>query len=221
MMNTIPDVNWSRIGAFIRQHTHDLRNELNGLDLEASLLAEIVVDAEAQESVARIRAQVRHIVANLRVLSGRFAEARPNLARFPAQELFASWQDQLAALPTRPEVEWASTLGDAEVNVDPSAVVAALHELLVNAHSFGTGGRLRGSAAREDGEVIFQLHEPKAESVDPAQWGLRPFVSTRRGGYGLGLCEVRKIIEASGGTISWRFDDRAAELVTTIRFPAA
>jgi hypothetical protein len=218
-MTSIPDVNWSRIAGFIRQHTHDLRNELNGLDLEAALLADIVTDSEALEGVGRMRAEIRKVAADLRILSAKFAEPHPSLARLSAQDLFLIWQDQLADLGESPGVDWTSGLAEEYVNVDPSSVAAALREILANARSFGTGAKFRARASVSEGRVILELREPKVTSVDPARWGSTPFASTRRGGYGLGLCSVVRAIESSGGRISWAFDGIAAELVTTISFP--
>lgn len=220
-MTSIPDVSWSRVAAFVRQHTHDLRNDLNGLDLEAALLADIVADPEGVESVSRIRGEIRKVAANLRTLSGKFADARPTLLRLPAQELFLIWQDQLTELLTRPKVEWSSTLGEGEVNIDPAGVAGAFREVLANAQAFGNGETIRATAAPDDGIALFQLREPKAEPVTPESWGTTPFLSTRRGGYGLGLCDVVRTVEASGGTISWNFEPGRSELATSIRFPFA
>lgn len=218
-MTPIPAVNWSLITAFIRQHTHDLRNELNGLDLETALLADVVTDPEAVEGVTRMRGQLRQIAADLRGLSAKFAESHADVVEMPAQDLFLIWQDQLSDLSAQPEVEWTSELAGESVNVDPTAVAKALREVLSNAQSFGPGGKLRARARVESGAVIFELREPKVAAVDPERWGLTPFVSTRRGGYGLGLCSVLREIEASGGKIVWRFDATASELVTTTSFP--
>jgi hypothetical protein len=219
-MSSIPDVNWSRISTFVRQHTHDLRNELNGLDLEAALLADLVTDPEALEGVGRIRTGIRKVAADLRGLAAKFSEPRPNLVQLPAQDLFLIWKDQLGEVSGRPEVvEWSSELGEEQVNVDPSVVASAFHELLANAHSFGNGAKIHARATIENDQVVFELREPKVETVDPARWGSTPFLSTRRGGYGLGLCSVVRGVEASGGKITWTFDTGAQELVTRIFFP--
>ena len=220
-MTAIPDVSWPRIAAFVRQHTHDLRNELNGLDLEAALLADIVTEPEAREGVARMRAEIRKVAAELRVLSTKFADARPSPLRLPAQELFLIWQDQVRELAVKPEVEWTSALGGEQVNVDPMAVAAAFREILANAQAFGTGAPLHASARVADDRVVFELREPKPGALDPAQWGRTPFVSSQRGRYGLGLCGVLSAINASRGEIAWSFDAPAAELVTTVSFPIA
>jgi hypothetical protein len=220
-MPALPDVAWNRIAGFVRQHTHDLRNELNGIDLETALLADLVDDGEARESVARIRAEIRQMAAGLRQLSAKFAEPKMTPMRIAAQELFLIWQDQLVGLPGL-EIAWDGRLGGEEVEVDPGAFAMAFRELLVNAHAFAppTRSRLRAGARGADG-VTFELHEPKSEAVDPADWGRTPLVSTRRGGYGLGLCVLCQTLEANGSTVRWRYDPAASELVTTISIPLA
>lgn len=220
-MTSIPDVNWSRIAGFVRQHTHDLRNELNGLDLEAALLADIVTDPEAMESVSRIRAEIRKVAANLRSLSGKFAETRPNPLLIAGRELFLIWKDQLAELKSTLEVEWVDEVGEEQVNVDPGAVAQAFQELLRNAQSFAGAGKLRASVSAQADRVVFELREPKVESIDPSRWGKSPFSSGRRGSYGLGLCSLLRAIEANNGTVSWHFDSETKELVTAISFQAA
>jgi len=218
-MTKFPDVAWVRVGGFVRQHTHDLRNELNGLDLEAALLADIVTDPEARASVDRMRVEIRKIAANLRTLSTRFAEVRPSRMVIPARELFLIWQDQLTALEGL-EVDWIDQLGEEQVNVDPTTVAQALREILVNAHAFRVGGKLR-AVAQGNGSLVFELHEPKTDTIDPARWGRSPLDSTRHGCYGLGLCTVLQTIEANEGSVSWRFAAEEKSLVTTVTFPLA
>ena len=216
-MTSIPDVSWSRIAAFVRQHTHDLRNELNGLDLEAALLADIVTDPEALESVGRMRTEIRKVAGDLRALSGKFADPRPSPIALPARELFLIWQDQLSGLEPGPESEWTSEFGDEQVHVDPGGIAQALREMLVNARAFGGGAKMAARGRTENGHVIFELHEPKETPVDCSRWGRTPFEATRRGGYGLGLCALLKAVEANGGTVTWAF--APPELVTTLSFP--
>jgi len=96
-MDPAPDLSLPQLAQFIRQHTHDLCNELNGLDLEATLLADFVPSGEAAESVTRIHGQIRRLAAELRGLSAKFIEAKPTRALYAARELFLIWQDQPAA----------------------------------------------------------------------------------------------------------------------------
>ncbi len=217
-MTKIPDVAWSRVAGFVRKHTHEFRNDLNGLDLEAALLADLITEGEASECVARMRRELRKVAERLRTLSSKFADVRPNRVLLPARELFLIWRETLTELPGL-EVEWIDRLGTQQVNVDPGSVALALRELLVNAHAFRAEGTATAIASGI-GTVQFELREPKTETIDPSRWGQTPLDSTRRGSLGLGLCTVLRTIEANEGAVSWRFDPERKILVTNITFPA-
>ena len=220
-MHSAPDLSWPHLAKFIRHHTHDVRNSLNSLDLEASMIAELIPDGEAGESARRIRAQIRRLAADLRALAARFAEPRPSRSHCAAHELLLIWQDQLAALDPAPAVQWGDTPSGAEVNVDATALANVFRELLVNAHAFGNGAPLLATVRIEDGQVAFELHEPKDAPIETASWGRAPFASLRQGHYGLGLWEAQRTIAASGGEVQRRFSLDAMELITTLSFPAA
>ena len=67
-------------------------------------------------------------------------------------------------------------------------------------------------------QVAFELREPKSAPVDPSAWGRAPFVSTRRGAYGLGLWEADRLVRANGGEVS-REVLSDGKLVTKLTFP--
>lgn len=219
-MDHLPEIAWARVVSFVRQHTHDVRNHLNSLDLEASLLGELVPEGEAKESVDRLRRQIREFAAEMRALSAKFTDPSPASSTVPANVLFLIWQDQAATLNPAPQVLWHENLGAAKVSVDAEALARSFRELLVNAISFGSGTPLQADAAADDGHVTFTLTEPKSEPVDPVGWGHMPLASTRRGGYGLGLWGVDRTVAAGGGEVARHYDADAKHLVTTLRFPA-
>ena len=220
-MPSAPDSSWSHLAQFIRRHTHDVRNDLNGLDLEAALLADLVPDGEAGESVARIRAQIRRLAGDMRTLAAKFADPQPTRALYDARELFLIWQDQPAALDPAPAAQWSDAPGAEQVNVDATALANVFRELLANAQAFGTGAPLHAAARVENRQVIFELREPKDAPVETAGWGRAPFASMRHGHYGLGLWEAQRTIAANGGETRRRFAPDAMELSTTLRFPIA
>src|SRR5215204_4299033 len=111
-MDANPDLPWSRVAGFIRQHTHDVRNHLNSLELEASLMTDLISDPEAVECLARIRSQIRTLAANLRALSGKFQEPKIMAGPIAATDVFEIWKEQWSAMPDRPQIEWKSDLGD-------------------------------------------------------------------------------------------------------------
>jgi hypothetical protein len=220
-MDTAPDLSLPRLAQFIRQHTHDVCNDLNGIDLEATLLAELAPSGEARESVSRIHGQIRRLAADLRTLSAKFNEPKPTRALYAASELFLIWQDQAAALAPAPTVQWNDALGTEQANVDVAALAGVFRELLANAQAFGTGAPLIAASRVEDGRIIFELRELKAAPVEFADWGGAPFSSVRHGHYGLGLWNAQRTITANGGEMRRRFAQDTMELITTLIFPAA
>lgn len=220
-MHPVPELSLPLLAKFIRQHTHDVCNDLNGLALEATLLTELAPGKEAAESVARIHGQIRRLAADLRGLSARFAEPKPTRALYAAHELFLIWQDQAAALDPAPAVQWSDALGAEQVNVDAAALADVFLELLANAQHFGTGTPLPAAARVENGKVVFELREPKDAPVETAGWGSAPFAAMRRSHYGLGLWEAQRMIAASGGESRRRFAQDTMELITTLLFPIA
>ena len=220
-MDTASDLSLTQLAQFIRQHTHDLRNELNGLDLEATLLADLVPSGEAGESVARIRTQIRRFAADMHRLAAKFTEPKPTLALYAARELFLIWQDQPAAFDPVPVVQWNEVLGTEQVNVDAEALAGVFRELLANAQHFGTGAPLLAAARVEGGQIVFELREPKDAPVETAGWGSAPFATMRHGHYGLGLWTAQRTIAANGGEVRRRFAQDTMELTTTLFFPVA
>jgi hypothetical protein len=221
-MDPAPDLSFPRLAQFIRQHTHDLRNELNGLELEATLLAELAPGEEAAESVARIRQQIRRFAADVHRLAAKFIGPKPTCALYTARELFLIWQDQLAALDPSPAVQWREELGTEQMNVDAAELADVFRELLANAQRFGTGAPMSATTRVEDRQIVFELREPKDAPLETAGWGSAPFASTmRHGHYGLGLWDAQRTITANGGEVQRCFAQDTMELITTLLFPIA
>lgn len=220
-MHAAPELSLPLLAKFIRQHTHDVCNDLNGLALEATLLAGLALGVEAAESVARIQGQIRRVAANLRGLSAKFIEPKPTRALYAARELFLIWQDQPAALDPAPAVQWSDALGAEQVNVDATALGDVFRELLANAQHFSTGDPLLAAARVKNGHVTFELREPKDAPVETAGWGSAPFAAMRHGHYGLGLWAAQRTITASGGEVRRHFAKDTMELITTLLFPVA
>jgi len=61
------------IAALVRRHTHDLRNSLNGIELELTLLAEATEKAEQATSIEKARQELRAAEAMIRLFAAKFA----------------------------------------------------------------------------------------------------------------------------------------------------
>jgi signal transduction histidine kinase len=211
---------WSRLSAFIRKHTHDVRNDLNSLDLESTLLQEIVPDGEAREGVARIRKQVRSLTAQMRLLSTRFQSPSPFAAPMPAKAVLTIWKERCAALPKAPEFKWIDKLANEEVIVDVEMIATVIQELIMNAASFSENLPITITAKSDKSVVIFEMQEPKTSPLDTRAWG-QPFFSTRTGGHGLGIWTARRFAEANHGTLVQHFAPDASALVSQVILPRA
>jgi hypothetical protein len=207
----------STVAAFVRQHTHDIRNHLTGLELEAAVLAETHQNSPSAEGAARMQAQIKEVAIELKALAEKFSDLETNRAPFAARELFLIWQDQAAALGLH-SITWGNTLGDEKIEVDVAAVCDVLKELMVNAQQFTGAAGLAAMADGRGGKVTFELRETKREALDPSGWGERPFISSKRGGYGLGLWQAAQLVVASGGEVTRCYLPKGT-LVTKVIFP--
>jgi hypothetical protein len=217
-MDSEPIIAWPKLANFVRQHTHDVRNGLNGLDLEAALLADFVQAPEGVEGIARIRAQIRKMAAEMKALSARFSEPAISPVPIAAREMLAIWQDQHATLDPKPAVEWQDGFADETVQVDPAAIADVMKELLVNARDFGSQ-RMVASGRAEKGAAIYELREIPPAAVETEGWGCAPFHTGRRGGYGLGLFSAHRAVAACEGRITHGCVD--GTLATRLSFPLA
>jgi len=220
-MEPTPDLRW--LAGFMRQHTHDIRNDLTGLDLEAAVLAEMVKDPDSLDALSRIRSQIREISHHLRSLSARFEVSQPLRIAISAQELFWIFQDQAASQKGAGRIEWKDDLGGAalSVKVDPNAIADVAKELFANAYHYGAGEPLRITAQPAGGTAVFRFSQTQASRIEGVEkWGALPLPSTRRGGYGLGLWAIHRAVAANEGILTHQYDEEKKQLVSTLTFSA-
>jgi signal transduction histidine kinase len=210
-----------RVASFIRQLTHDVRNGLNGIDLQAALISELTSEPELRDEAKRLRNMTAEITRSLQKLSSAFADVSLTQITFPADEFLQEFRARLSKEFPAESVNWRIETGGVEISVDVEAMITALMAIFRNAFQFRQDeGELRFLATVSQSHIIFELAEKKSTvPSDPARWGLEPLSSTRRGGYGLGLFHARKIVAAHGGEFASRFDN--GTLTTTIKLPLA
>ncbi len=208
---------------FIRQLSHDLRNQLNAAELQSAYLKEVAEDGEVKEEIQRLRAMLGEMGNSLHQVTALLATVK--LTEMPYEAV--AWMEDLEQkfASTSPErkddIVWEVNVGSAVLQIDPQFLQQAVLELLTNAflHSRGTEP-IRVSAAANEAEFSLQLIEPKAGFADATEnWGREPFRKVKHGHYGLGLHRVRNIIEAHRGRFEVRHDPETSSLITTIALP--
>jgi len=210
---------------FVRQLSHDLRNDLNAIELQSAYIGELMQDQELTSEINRLREVVSRLNSTLQRLSRAVGDVTPNLIPYRATDFLTDMRTEIDRKFSNEsdEITWDVQLQDGILNVDPQLLEEVFVELFANAfrHHRG-GGALLARAEISDNSFLFTLQEPKAAFDSATQnWGREPLRNISQRHYGLGLNRVRAIIEAHGGELQAEYDPKASALITTVRLPAS
>ena len=223
--NDSRSVPWSDTTLFIRQLSHDLRNDLNAIELQSAYISELETNEELKSEIKRLREMVAGLASTLQRLSRAVGEVTPNLIPYRAADFVEDLRAQIEHdFPKdSSEISWEGQLGDAVLNVDPQFLQEAFTELFANAFRHDRGkGPLLAKSKIDDNEFLFTLHEPKARFDLPTHdWGREPLRKISQRHYGLGLNRVRAIVEAHGGELHAHYDSNVSALITTLCLPVS
>jgi K+-sensing histidine kinase KdpD len=219
-----PDIPWEVVVKFIRQLSHDLRNHLNAVELQAAFLGEIASDQEMKDEVKRLREMLGTTGSALQKLSADLGHGRTNPISYKAADFMEDVRQKLASTTTgdTSKIEWSVNVGELALDLDPQLVSSVIQELIENARRFGDGKPITLNATADAGQLVLRLSEPKADFAnDLSQWGREPLKSISHGHYGLGLNRARIIVELHGGKLEASYDSKAKNLVTRIILPGS
>jgi signal transduction histidine kinase len=219
------NVPWNDLVRFVRQLSHDLRNQLNAAELHAAYIAELVDDVELKSEIKKMREMISELGGILQKLTGKLNPIKPDVMPYQGLEFVEDLRKRIAHdfANESPSIEWDVQIGDVILDIDPVLLQEVLVELFANAFQHERGkGAVVASAKAEDGHFVFTLREPKA-SFEPSteNWGREPLRKVRQGHYGLGLNRMRVVVEAHGGKLRAHYDPTASALITTISLPIA
>ena len=218
-------VRWTDTVRFIRQLTHDLRNDLNAIELQSAYMSELTQDQELTSEFNRLREIVSGLNSTLQRLSRAVGDIEPNMITYPVAEFLTDMRNHIECnFPKENrEITWDVQLQDGTLNVDPQLLQEVFVELFANAFQHDRGkGTVLAKATINDGQFLFSVHEPKAAfASDTKHWGREPLRNIRQRHYGLGLNRVRTIVEAHGGELRAQYDADGATLVSTLALPAS
>ena len=221
---TQPSVPWENFVKFLRQLSHDLRNQLNAAELQGALIGEITTDPELKSEVARLRELVSKIGTTLQRLSTAVSEPRPTRLSYPVRDFVSDLQKKVAQdYPKESQhLTWDPTTNDAVLDIDPSLIEWAAVQLFDNAFRHSrTPGQIRVSTEMNGNRFSLLVHEPKeTEMEDPSHWSI-PLRSIGNGHYNLGLPRARAILEAHGGDLTAEFDPGSSTLTSRITLPCS
>jgi signal transduction histidine kinase len=219
-----PSVPWQDMVKFVRQLSHDIRNNLNAVELQSAYLAELAEEGEMKNEVQRLREMISQIGISLQRLTAGLSQANPNLIPYPAADFVEDLKQKLTKeFPENgANVTWDMQLKDATLQVDPQLVQQAFLEIFTNAFQHERNIKsITAKAYIDENRFVFELQEPKARfELSTENWGREPLRNVSQGHYALGLNRARSIAEAHGGDFRAEYDRKTSTLVTTLTLPS-
>ena len=198
------------VGELSSSIVHEMRNPLSSIKINLQALHKKVEGDANHEELAQIASQqVGRLEEMLRDLLqyGRPVEFRTVSTPFSKvyKETLNVIGDMAESKKVRIDLE--DLLGSARLSVDPELVCRALTNLAANAIQAAPPGGLVTVRVSADpagaGQVIIEVIDNGSGLSPQALRGVfKPFFTTRKDGTGLGLANVKKIVELHGGTVS-------------------
>jgi len=193
-------------GLFAARVAHDIRNPLSSIKMQAQLLrSKLPAGTEEHDTLSAVLhdvAQVESVVRDLMDLANPGAlSQQPGSLNAVVQEALDQLSAQLAYRKIRVALALADTLPS--VGIDRQRLRQALVNVLVNgSEAMHTGGELHVSTGVE-GDTVWARICDDGVGIDPALVDrvFDPFVSTKPEGVGLGLVNVKAVVEGHGGSI--------------------
>ncbi len=216
-------VAWTDVASFVRQLAHDVRNDLNALELEIALLAEPEPGTvSSADNLAGVRTAVRSAANRLRHISSRVDEISLRRSQVSAADLLEIIKEKVVKNhPLDRNDRWQTDGGATTMQVDIYLLADAIVELVTNAFQSREKGRPIEVISRVEDDTykieIFETKQARPEELET--WGGSPFARVRRGHYGLGLFFAARIIAAHGASIERSFHSSSSILRTSIGLP--
>jgi hypothetical protein len=194
---------FARVASFV---IHDLKNLTSSLSLLSQNAVKYLDDPDFQkDTIVTLSRTVERMQALLARLSSR---AEPVVLRDQAVDLPSVVRDAIRSLVCPDTVKVVTKLGPGPgpaVLGDPEALLRVIQNLVTNAiQAVDNDGTLTVTVTHEDGNAVLSVADTgrgmSEEFVRDALFV--PFRTTKGGGWGLGLYQVKEIVERHGGKVS-------------------
>lgn len=193
------------VGQMLAQITHEVRNPLNAMSLNAELLAdEFSADSEAGEILETITTEIRRLEAlTSRYLTLSRRRKSERVPEDPAAMVREILRQEEAALQRAGVTVHYDSPEPCLVEMDSDAVRRALRNLLLNAVEAGASTVSLDVVVDGPSQVLNITVTDDGPGMDAEQIRLafEPFFTTKAQGTGLGLAISRQELEDIGGTL--------------------
>lgn len=203
----------ARIGELTSSIAHEMRNPLSSIKMNIRTIEQELghVNPAFHELTMIALDQSKRLEVMLNDLLSYGKPLTPQMSKTVFKDLIH--QTLIAVAEIRQEknvtVEVVDNLKDTPLEVDMELMVRALSNLVLNAIQWSpVGGKIFITSrlknhAKWSGQVMIEVRDTgPGLNPDKKHRLFQPFMSTREGGTGLGLANVRKIVEYHGGSVS-------------------
>jgi signal transduction histidine kinase/DNA-binding transcriptional regulator YdaS (Cro superfamily) len=194
------------VGQLLAALAHDLRNPLGVIRSSAQLILDKDQTPDVKQEVAHYVIQEVDRIARLINDFLRYARQKPpEPKRLPlstiAQTALVQWKANGGLERIAVDTKFEQDLP--EVSVDPDQVKEALVNLLANAReAMPDGGHITVAIGLDHGRVAIEVADTGCGmSSEQLARIFEPFFTTKSSGTGLGLTNVKRLVEDNGGTI--------------------
>jgi len=190
------------VGQMLAQITHEVRNPLNAMSLNAEMLGDELKSSEASDMLETITGEIRR----LEHITGRYLHLSrkrvPQMARTTPSDLIDRVIDVEKAAMTAAGVSIHTQAEESQqVEIDVDAVERTLRNLLRNAVEAGAKNIEIESAILRQNVHVSVSDDGPGMSADEAAQAFDPFFTTKARGTGLGLAIARQELEEIGGRL--------------------
>ena len=212
----------ARLEFFLRQLSHDVRNDLNAMELLISYVECEESGGDVANALKQLHDAVRYGAKRMLRVSKAVQEPDLDTIPYPADILHEDLRERL--LLERPElaqrIAWERCSVKACMIVDAGLILEAFTELLENAAAFSDVLQAVRIDVEMSGEMVrWRITQNALERPENmGQWGKIPLVSARRSHYGLGLFRVRRILRAHRAFLNFEYHAQNKELVSEVVF---
>jgi signal transduction histidine kinase len=200
------------VGTLASSLAHEVRNPLNSINLQLVLLSRRLERLEASNR-AEMEALIDSAKKEIARLNGLVEEflSLSTLDRISLSEVFPREVVQEALELMAPVAHQRGiTVGNVHegpslrVRLDPEKMKQVLINLIRNAlEAMTEGGKLTVTTRATEDAYLIEVAD-SGVGIEPGKEVFDFFVTTKKGGTGLGLPIAKRIVEAHGGTLSYR-----------------
>jgi hypothetical protein len=143
------------VAVVIKRHVHDVRNALNGMELELTLLSEGATDSAAREAVKRLRDAGGEIGRLMQGLSSKYGMESQCI--ISALQVAERWNLDARQVAFGAPVRWNIQLGGETVCVEAGLIRCLLKDALEMAARISGKRSLQVNCRCEDGRIYFEI----------------------------------------------------------------